>query len=159
MNKSPTAIKAGLLLLIALCAATSAPPASSAKTPPCEALGVTLEMPAHTFRPGDTCSLTAYVCNPDTPLTDVPLVVLRDAFGAFYFYPSWCRYPQCYNWNLIDFVIIPVLETGQREMEIIPAFTWPSGVGEASGLYFYAAMTDFQELIGEMGSWEFAYTE
>ena len=124
---------------------------------PCE-LGVKLEMPSHYFRPGDTCYLDAYLCNPGPEeLFDINLFIILDiGTGDYWFYPSWVHYPPD-----IDYEIINKLEVGILYKSIIPEFTWPPNVGSYEKIVFWGAMTDrdITYVIGNIGSWEFGYGE
>jgi hypothetical protein len=42
---------------------------------------------------------------------------------------------------------------------VIPEFSWPDTGSSASGLRFWGAITDrdFQQVIGEVATWEFGY--
>ncbi|MBN1356079.1 hypothetical protein JXA40_07395 [bacterium] len=119
-----------------------------------ESMGVSMEMPSHSFRPGDPCSLTARLSNPGAVMTDIPLFVMLDACGLYFFWPDWTRLPEI-SWGIVD------VPAGISEIVILPEFPWPPGVGSASGLFFYGAMTDpaITQLLGSMGMWEFGWTE
>jgi hypothetical protein len=133
--------------------ATPAPSPSPSATP-LGALGVTLEMPAAWFQPGDPCYLEARLTNPGDTLENLRLFVLLDVFGQYYFGPSWAPYPQALDWWTIR-----RLNRGAETMTIIPEFTWPADSGSASGLRFIGALTDeaVSGLIGEAGVWEFGF--
>lgn len=116
-------------------------------------LGVTLSMPAHSFEPGDVCGLTLECGNPGEPLTAVPLFVLLDVLGTYWFYPTWNLEPPA--WVDVD------VPTGVTSMIILEPFAWPEGAGSADGIYFHAAMTDkgITQLLGDMDSWEFGWSD
>jgi hypothetical protein len=44
---------------------------------------------------------------------------------------------------------------------IVPSFAWPAGLGSASGVRFYAGLTDpaMTTLYGELGMFEFGWEE
>jgi len=118
-------------------------------------LGVTLQMPAHDFKPGDPCYLDAIAGNPGELLSSVPLFVILDVFGNYYSAPGWENLNDGISWYTID------LPTGETTTSVLPSFTWPSGVGSAAGLKFYGAMTNavMNELLGVMSTWEFGWSE
>lgn len=109
----------------------------------CTELGVTIDMPATHFQTGDPffCRVTA--CNPglDT-FPDIPLFVLLDVYGSYYFAPGFGGFDY-YELNL---------HPGKTVVEVIPVFSWPPGTGSASGIIFYAGMTnhDMTDLFGMM---------
>ncbi len=118
----------------------------------CSQLGVTISMPSHLFNTGDTCSCTAEVCNPgpDT-YTQVPLFIVLDVYGSYFFYPSFGAFDQ-------TFIDLPV---GSQTIPVLPGFQWPAGTGAAEHIWWYAAMTDANvtTLFGALGSWEFGWAE
>lgn len=135
--------------------ATSTP--TSTAIPVCTTLGVQIMMPDAYYSAGAECYLDVQICNPGSPLSNTPLFVVLDAYGQYYFYPSWCAYPETCGSG--DFELLESVATGMTTSRIISAFTWPSGVGSADGLFFYSAMVDLGAgtLIGEMGTFEFSY--
>jgi hypothetical protein len=121
-------------------------------------LGVDLVMPRSMYHPGDVFYLTARVGNPGESLGNLPLVVLFDAFGQYFFWPGWQAYAPPEQPD-IDYSWIPVIH-GIQEIPILPSFTWPdTGDATVTGLYFYGALlsADFQMLIGTMDVVEFGY--
>jgi serine protease len=126
----------------------------STPTPGCSELGVTINMPSHHFNQGDPCSLRIDLCNPGATLTQVPIFVILDVYGHYFFAPSWRSESEG-----IDFYHFDAIPSGLQEIEVIPEFSWPENVGSASGLIFFAAMTDANTsyIQGTFGSWEFGY--
>lgn len=119
----------------------------------CSPTGVTLLMPSTTFFPGVPCYLLAQVCNHEvTPLPDIPLFVLLDVYGEYWFAPAWSQ-------GITYYVL--TLPVGPTLITVIPQFLWPAGVGSASGIYFHAALTDqaITTLIGVMSSYQFGWQE
>jgi len=117
----------------------------------CGETGVTLAMPAHTFTEGDACYLLANVCNNEgSTLTDNPLFIVLDVYGIYFFAPSWGETMDHYDQSF------PV---GLTQVNAITQFAWPTGAGAADGIFFYAALTDpaITTLVGQLGSWEFAW--
>jgi hypothetical protein len=136
---------------------TDTPVAPPSPTPGCTGLGVALEMPSHSFYPGDDCGLDAYLCNPAEDIPDLRLFVLLDVFGEYWFAPEWTHYPE----QDISFYTIPQLSSGVTAMTIIPEFLWPSGAGSASGLNFHGALTNASvtQIVGDWSSWSFSFAE
>ncbi len=130
---------------------TPAPPATCTPTPSgCRTSGVRLWMPATYFKPGDTCECRLTVCNPENePWTDIPIFVLLDVFGTYYFAPDFNEFGY-YNQEI---------PPGESVIQVVPVFTWPPDTGAGEGLIWYAAMTDpeITTLFGEMDSWTFSW--
>ena len=109
-------------------------------------------MPSHHYEPGDTFALYAVTDNPspDQILNQMPLFVLLYFGGECFFHPSW---GQEAGYSLID------IPPGRQTIEIIEPFAWPTGAGEASGVYFFAALADQEltQLFGIYGYWEFPW--
>ncbi|HPQ39476.1 MAG TPA: hypothetical protein PLV45_03810 [bacterium] len=132
---------------------TPTPPASPTPTPgECTELGVTIHMPSHSFAPGSACGCTVTICNPDgTTYAGTPVFVILDVYGEFFFAPAFSDF---------DHYVLDVTP-GEHHVEVLPPFTWPAGAGSASGIRFYAGMTDpgIQELIGRFDSFDFEWHE
>ena len=126
-------------------------------TPPVT-LGVQLDMPSTMYRPGDIFYLNANVMNPGAPLGQLPLLVVLDVFGRYYFWPGW----KCYDppeQPEFDYSYIDVI-TGLQVIPVLPSFTWPdTGSGKVNGLYFHAALlsASFDDIVGNMDSRQFGY--
>ncbi|MGB3976747.1 MAG: M12 family metallopeptidase [bacterium] len=134
--------------------ATPEPPITPTPTPTepsCADMGVRIDMPTHMFQVNDPCYLHIWTCNPsDEPMTDTALFVILDAYGELYFSPSW-------NQSL-DFYYLTVVP-GESLLVAIPEFIWPEINGNASGLVFYAAITDsaITKIWGDYDWWEFGW--
>ncbi|MCD4654029.1 amidohydrolase family protein [bacterium] len=130
---------------------TPSPTPTDTPTPACDTLGVTLDMPAHDFGPDDNCYLKVHICNPDTSLGETPLFVILDVYGDLLFAPDFNEFGY-YRINLLS---------GLQTKTVLPDFAWPAGAGSASGLYWYAGMTnpEISSLLGDMDTWEFAWHE
>jgi len=118
--------------------------------PPCDKTGVEIQMPAHNFSPGSTCSCDAVVCNADSSvLSDCMLFVILDVHGTCFFAPGFSAY-DCYDMTF---------EPGETTVQVVPVFTWPGNTGSAQGIVWYGALTDaaVTHLIGESGSFEFGW--
>ncbi len=115
-------------------------------------LGVKLEMPSTMFYPEDPCYLMVYLNNPDEPLVDVPLFVILDVYGIYYYGPAWNTIPAWYTQD------VPL---GTTSLMIINEFSWPHGAGSAEGIIFWAGMTTPQmdDLLGQFDSWTFGWKE
>jgi hypothetical protein len=93
-----------------------------------------------------------FVCNPtEVVYPDTPVFVVLDVFGSYYFAPDFSSFDR----------YIRTIEFGKMTIEVLPEFSWPSGVGSASGLMWYAAMTDpgMTSLLGELGTFYFGWHE
>ncbi len=112
---------------------------------------VDLEMPTTYFREGDPCRLTAQITNhSNQDLEQIPLFVILDVYGEYWFWPTWT---QTGEYQLID---IPM---GLQEHTIIEPFTWPPNTGSAIHVIFWGALTktDFSDVLGTFGFWEFGW--
>ncbi len=122
------------------------------QTPGCGNLGVTLWMPSHEFTPGDTCSCHVVACNPGpTRYENIPLFVILDVFGDYYFWPDFSAYA---------FEVIPVLDTQPLIYPVLQPFQWPDGAGSVTGgVRWLAAMTNPEQtaVMGEMDIWAFGW--
>lgn len=135
---------------------TPPPPTNSPTPAECTQTGVTLWMPSHDFGPNDLCSCSATVCNAEgSDLESYPLFVILDVFGSYFFAPS---FNQTFD-NYLD--LHQLWDIGETQILVLPEFMWPAGVGSASGIKWYAALTNPQmtQLFGGMGSWEFGWHE
>ena len=122
----------------------------------CETLGVTLDMPAHAFAPGENCSCTVTVCNnTGMALNGCPLLVVLDIAGQLFWAPD---FTEDFDGYFDEYPSFPENET---EVLVIPSFTWPEEAGSFQGAYFHAALTDpgVSFLYGDMDSWEFGWDE
>jgi len=119
--------------------------------PECTDLGVTLYMPSHDFTWTDPCCCTVDICNPGTSaLQNVPLFVLLDVFGTFFFAPGFSQDASWYTVNP---------PPGWSTRVVLPDFEWPFVPEPASGLVWYAAMTnqEITALLGTMDTWSFGW--
>lgn len=113
---------------------------------------VYVNMPSHQFYAGDrsSCSVSVWNVENTTPC-DSRLFVILDIRGELYCAPSFTSfdyYSGCF-------------ENGMTEISVIPEFTWPSGVGSATGLVWYAALvnSEMTELASEIGVFDFGWSE
>ncbi len=125
-------------------------PPTATPTPECGELGCTVYMPSDSFGGGDICYVEVYVCNThDVTYTNIPIFVILDVYGMYFFAPSFGEF---------DFYAMPI-EPGMTTIQVLPPFEWPAGVGSASGIIWYAAMTDpeITELFGGLGMFTFGW--
>ena len=114
-----------------------------------------VEMPAQTFKPGDTCWCRVHVDNfAGETLSGYPLFVILDVFGQLFFAPSFSSfdsYAQDY----------PVFPPGRMTVEVLPSFAWPGNAGTVSGIHWYAGLTDpfMTTLFGDFGMFTFGWEE
>ncbi len=111
-----------------------------------------IHMPSHDFYPGDSCLAKAMLLNAqDHSMIDHPFFVILDLFGEFLFAPGFDEF------DFFDRTFPP----GLTEISVLPAFTWPEGVGSADGIVWYAALInpEMTELVGEMGVFDFGWNE
>ncbi|MBN1297235.1 hypothetical protein JXA80_10675, partial [bacterium] len=130
---------------------TSTPTPSPTPTP--DKLSMTLAMPAEYFTPGSTCSLTAVIINPQDTQPDVPVLIVLDVAGMYWTAPSWIPIEEgidSYRYSL---------STGYTVIEVLPPFTWPDGIGSASGIQFIGFCCDpgMHGLTSNIDVWEFGY--
>ena len=120
----------------------------------CDQMGVTLDLSQSLFHAGDTFSCAAHVCNnTGDVLTGFPLLVLLDVFGSYFWGPT---FTQEFDSYLAQYPSFPEDVTG---VEVLPSFSWPSNVGAAQGIRFYAALVDpaVHILIGQLDMVEFGW--
>ena len=119
-------------------------------TPACDRMGCTVSMPLNYYTEDDIFYCDVVICNSgNQTFTDVPLFVVLDVLGTFYFAPSF---------STMDFYLVPI-PPGETVIQVIPAFPWPNGAGSASDIHWYAAMTDpdVSDLFGELGTFTFGW--
>ncbi len=127
-------------------------------TPPPAELGVEIDMPSAMYRHGDTFYTNAIVTNPGASLGSLPLFVVLDVYGDYYFWPGWVHYAPPQSTEL-DFQYINV-DSGVQIVPVLPMFDWPRIEGpDVTGLFFYGAIlsSDFSALVGKLGTFEFGY--
>ncbi|MBN1355666.1 hypothetical protein JXA40_05270 [bacterium] len=131
---------------------TAGPGTPTATPNSCDTLGCTIDMPSTEFHPGDPCHCRVILCNPG-PKTyvDIPLFVILDVYGTLFFAPSFGDFDH-YTF---------MFPAGVMTREILPEFAWPEGAGSASGINFYAGMTDREMtvLLGEYDVFTFGWSE
>jgi hypothetical protein len=117
-------------------------------------LGVRLEMPATSYAPGDPCYLKAYLYNNGGVQSAVPLCVVLEISGQYWFWPHWT---QALDYKEVE------LRAGLSALWIISDFTWPdTGTETMQGITFWSALLtpDLSAVIGGadgIGQWTFSY--
>ena len=136
---SPTAVPTGT-------------PTAEPTVTPTLALGVALDMPAKQFDPGDSFYVNAVITNPGETLEQIPLFVILDAGGYYWFWPRWKTLPEI-DWRSLN------VPTGISSQVIIEPFEWPEVDGSGAGLSFWAALLDpdMQEILGIYDRQEWGY--
>jgi len=133
---------------------TPGPPDPTASpTIPCDNLGVEIRYPATYFRPDDEFYLNLEICNNLMHImTDIPIFVILEVQGNFWFAPGWTQTVDYYQEDL------PVALT---EKLIINPFLWPENAGSFNGAVFWSAITNpaLTNILGDIGVWEFSWGE
>jgi hypothetical protein len=104
------------------------------------------------FSPGNEFYMNVSICNPGQSTLDMtPVFAVLDVYGELFFAPGFSSFDH-YNRYIVP---------GQTTIPVIPVFDWPSGAGSASGIRWYAAMTDpeYTALIGVMDVFEFGWQD
>jgi hypothetical protein len=143
MTPTPTRTATGAPTATAPPPSPTATPAATETPPPTPLpLGVTIEMSSTYFRAGDRFLVRAWLSNPGAGRFPARFYFLLEVYGQFYFWPSWSRQE--------DYIVVQV-DPGRQVLQILD-FTWPSGVGSAEGLAFWAAMLETveYEIIGDL---------
>jgi hypothetical protein len=112
---------------------------------------VTIDMPSHMFLPGQRCYLDINIDNTGSGIYNAILVLVLDAYGDIFFWPSWDRF-----WDR-DFIRIPA---GSSIQPILPVFFWPDNTGAADGLFFHTGIMDtaMTELLSNVDSFGFGWS-
>ncbi len=130
--------------------ATQLPPTAT-PVPECDTLGVTIEMPSDLYGPGDVCWVNAHLCNNDYETReDVPVCVLIDLAGSYWFWPVWS---EAFNVSVMD------LEPGLTTLSIVPMFNWPTYTPAFNDAVIFGALlnAEMSELVGDYGFWRFSW--
>ncbi|MCD4653954.1 hypothetical protein K8T06_08450 [bacterium] len=124
-------------------------------TPSPVPMGVSLDMPSHLFRSGDTCYCNVTVTNSGTSaLENHPLFVVLVVYDYLIWAPSFTEYD-----NYL--AMYPLFPPGETNIEVIPGFIWPPVEGSGDGLYFIAAITnpEITAIVGEADIWDFGWID
>ncbi|MCD4654015.1 hypothetical protein K8T06_08765 [bacterium] len=130
---------------------TPGPTHQATNTPmECTEFGVIIDMPATTYHAGDEFYCRVFSCNPtDTSYSDIPLFVILDIYGNYYFAPSFTDYD---HYSLL---LVP----GFNKTMVIQSISWPTVESVCSNVWFHAGMTDraITELLGDPDSFMFGW--
>lgn len=121
-------------------------------TPQCGSWGCSIDMPSDDFGPGDDCYCRVDVCNPTQDVfNNLPVFVILDVYGMLFFAPDFSPF----NYYALQ------LEPGITPIDVLPLFEWPSGAGSATGIKWYAAITnaEFTAIVGDLDSFTFGWHE
>jgi hypothetical protein len=112
-----------------------------------------LLMPAHYYQAGQNCWLDATFCNPGPDLDSMPVFVLLDVYGQYWFAPSWISLDEGIDYYTRD------IPTGDDRMNVIFDFPWPDSAGSAQGIFFLGAVLDqsLSTLMSNVAEWEFGF--
>lgn len=116
-------------------------------------LGVELIMEDTDLEAGDHFRLGLTYWNDDPVAWVLPLYLVLDAYGSYFFWPAWE--------TDIDFSVIQFdSQSIVRDIDIIE-FDWPENVGHASGLHFWAGIMNEEnsEVIGESNMIQWQYRD
>ncbi len=115
--------------------------------------GVTIDMPSEYFTAGDTfyCSVTVGNAT-GSEIRGYPLFVILDVYGSYFFAPSFSEFDH-YGEQY------PGFAPGLTRVDVLPAFEWPDGVGNAAGVMWYAALTtpEIDAIFGTLDSKAFGW--
>ncbi|HPQ39478.1 MAG TPA: DUF1565 domain-containing protein [bacterium] len=117
---------------------------------PCIGLGCHIQMPALYFAPGDAFFCNVIIHNPETIVyPDMPVFMILDVYGTLFFAPGFSAF------DAYTRTIIP----GKNTLTVLPQFIWPAGCGSASGIRWYAGMTNHSmtELFGSLDTVQFGW--
>jgi len=111
-----------------------------------------ISMPSSNFTPGDICSCDVTVTNfQDVTIQGYPLFVILGVWGTYFFAPGFGEFDY-YTHNF---------PAGKTTIQVLPEFTWPSGVGSADSIIWYTALTnpEMTLLVSNLGLFEFGWSE
>ncbi|MCD4655901.1 hypothetical protein K8T06_18425 [bacterium] len=111
---------------------------------------LTIEMSSQHFNVGDIFWCNVTVENKQSEaLNGYPLFVILDVFGLLFFAPEFNEFGY-YN---------QTFQPGLTTVAILPEFSWPTGAGKASGIFWYAALTNpgFTTIISNLNILEFGW--
>ncbi len=134
---------------------TPEPPTPSSTPAPCSQTGVEVIMPSHHFAGGDPCGCRVRICNAEgRRLEKIPLFVVLDAYGTYFFAPSLT---ENFDHYLPEY---PSFEVGLTEVIVLPEFEWPHNSGNAENIYWYGALVneEMTNIIGKMGVFTFGWS-
>jgi hypothetical protein len=134
-------------------AVTATPTAEPEPTIPGDAPWIELELNAEMFHSGDQFLLTATYGNPWPQDAEVRTYIVLDVYGSYWFWPTWCAYPDCIDWE------DRTLTGASQFSETVLEFPWPSGSGSGQDICFHAILMDpeTQELLCDLSSACFSF--
>jgi predicted outer membrane repeat protein len=103
---------------------------------------VEVQMPSPYYIPDDTCWMKICLENTVEPIRSVPVVVILDVYGVYWFWDDWGE-----SFDYVDFDV----PLGKKPITIIPAFNWPdTGSATIEGIRFWGAMLtpDLTDILG-----------
>ncbi len=115
-------------------------------------LGIDIGLSKDIIHAGEEFILAATISNPGPETyTDYPLAVLLDAYGFYFWYPSWQQ--------AIDYRPITI-DVGVQYYDLL-RFPWPVVAGNAGGILFYGAILNpgLTELVGDFDYVSFGWEE
>ena len=117
---------------------------------PSRFLNLSLYLNKNVFRAGDRFFLRMDIDNSQNISFNCNAFVALEAFGNFYFYPSWKKSFDYINLNI---------DKNSSYSKVILDFYWPSNIGSASGLKFHALLIDpdTQTALSDLVTVQFSY--
>ncbi|MBN1551651.1 right-handed parallel beta-helix repeat-containing protein [bacterium] len=123
-------------------------------TPTCgNDFGSKVYMPYHHYQVNSPCYCRVKICNPTSATYKLPVFVLLEAYGIYFFAPSFNTGFDYYG-NSGGHTIPP----GESILIVLPQFNWPSGTGSGVATW-YSAITnpEITGLLGDVSSWAFGW--
>lgn len=102
-------------------------------TPDHELSEIKLWMPVRHVTPGVPFMLNVIITNSGQPIDNARLMTMMIIHSDVWYYPSWS---QSFDAQILD------LAVGETIVNVIPEFSWPSGVGSLDSIIFSASVTD-----------------
>ena len=105
-----------------------------------------LDLP-ETARSGELFGVMGYLENSGEPLADAPVAFVLEAFGQFWFWPTWRHFAPPDSGG-IDYRCMDV-PLGSAPVEVLPSFIVPSLAAPVDGEFFGAILTtNLDEILG-----------
>ncbi|MBN2054816.1 hypothetical protein JW905_07835, partial [bacterium] len=107
-------------------------------------LGVRLHMPHTIYRSGDTFSLDATISNPGAAMSGIPVFIVLETGGEYWFWPGWKAFPE------LD-CQLRTIHNGMEMLQIIDPFPWPEMPYTGTTAAFWGLMLtgDFTQVLGD----------
>lgn len=128
---------------------TITPTPTEIPTPP-GGIRVDLVLPEGTVHAGEPFYLDALLINANSfTMTDIPLFVILEAGGCFWYHPGWTMDPA---WEIRN------LTPGAETLTVIDPFTWPGNAGNGAAR-FWGAVTDpeMSRILGQYDVKDFSW--